>query len=47
MACVGINFEKKVNIKGKDKVIKSLNHLLTEEFNAINHYMLHGEMCDN
>jgi len=34
-------------MKGKDKVIKSLNQLLTEELTAINHYMLHGEMCDN
>ncbi len=33
-------------MKGKDKVIKSLNQLLTEELTAINHYMLHGEMCD-
>lgn len=34
-------------MKGNDKVIKSLNKLLTEELTAINHYMLHGEMCDD
>jgi bacterioferritin len=34
-------------MKGNDEVIKSLNHLLTEELTAINQYMLNAEICDN
>ncbi len=34
-------------MKGKEEVIKSLNHLLTEELTAINQYMLNAEICDN
>lgn len=34
-------------MKGNEKVISFLNKLLTEELTAINHYMLHAEMCQN
>lgn len=34
-------------MKGKTKVIQTLNKLLTEELTAINHYMLHAEMAGN
>jgi bacterioferritin len=34
-------------MKGNEKVIETLNSLLTEELAAINQYMVHSEMCDN
>ncbi len=34
-------------MKGNEKLIKTLNSLLSDELTAINQYMLHSEMCDN
>ncbi len=34
-------------MKGNDKVIEKLNHLLADELTAINQYFVHAEMCDN
>ena len=34
-------------MKGNDKIIETLNALLSEELAAINQYMVHSEMCDN
>lgn len=34
-------------MKGNDKVIASLNDLLSDELTAINQYMVHSEMCAN
>ncbi len=34
-------------MKGKEKVIETLNALLREELTAINQYMVHSEMCAN
>ena len=34
-------------MKGNDKVLRTLNHLLADELTAINQYMVHSEMCDN
>ncbi|MEJ5202096.1 MAG: bacterioferritin [Anaerolineales bacterium] len=34
-------------MKGNDKVIETLNHLLADELTAINQYMVHSEMCAN
>jgi bacterioferritin len=34
-------------MKGNDKVIATLNDLLSDELTAINQYMVHSEMCDN
>ncbi len=34
-------------MKGNEKLIKTLNSLLSDELTAINQYMVHGEMCDN
>jgi len=34
-------------MRGKEKVIASLNHALRSELTAINQYFLHAEMCDN
>ena len=34
-------------MKGNDRVLKVLNHLLADELTAINQYMVHSEMCDN
>jgi bacterioferritin len=34
-------------MKGNDKVIAVLNHLLADELTAINQYMVHSEMCAN
>jgi bacterioferritin len=36
-----------MQMKGNDKLIESLNNLLSEELTAINQYMVHSEMCDN
>ncbi len=32
---------------GSPNVLKALNTLLADELTAINHYMVHSEMCDN
>lgn len=34
-------------MKGNEKVIETLNHLLADELTAISQYMVHSEMCDN
>ena len=34
-------------MKGNDKIIEALNHLLADELTAISQYMVHSEMCDN
>lgn len=34
-------------MKGNEKVLKTLNHLLADELTAINQYMVHSEMCAN
>ena len=34
-------------MKGNVKLIETLNSLLADELTAINHYMLHAEMCAN
>jgi bacterioferritin len=34
-------------MKGNDKIIEALNHLLADELTAINQYMVQSEMCDN
>ena len=34
-------------MKGNDKLVKTLNSLLSDELTAINQYMVHSEMCAN
>jgi bacterioferritin len=34
-------------MKGNDKLIETLNQLLSNELTAINQYMVHSEMCAN
>lgn len=34
-------------MKGNDKLIETLNSLLSDELTAINQYMVHSEMCEN
>ena len=34
-------------MKGNEKIIETLNHLLADELTAINQYMVHSEMCAN
>lgn len=34
-------------MKGNDKVIATLNNLLSDELTAINQYIVHSEMCAN
>jgi len=34
-------------MKGNDKLIQTLNHLLADELTAISQYMVHAEMCEN
>ncbi len=34
-------------MKGNEKVLETLNHLLIDELTAISQYMVHAEMCDN
>ena len=34
-------------MKGNEKLIATLNDLLSEELTAISQYMVHSEMCDN
>ena len=34
-------------MKGNEKVIATLNNLLSEELTAISQYMVHSEMCEN
>jgi bacterioferritin len=34
-------------MKGNDKILESLNNLLSDELTAISQYMVHSEMCDN
>lgn len=34
-------------MKGNDRIIETLNALLSDELTAINQYMVHSEMCDN
>jgi bacterioferritin len=38
---------KEGDMKGNDKIIKTLNDLLADELTAISQYMVHSEMCDN
>jgi bacterioferritin len=34
-------------MKGNDKILETLNSLLSDELTAISQYMVHAEMCDN
>lgn len=34
-------------MKGNDKLIETLNALLSDELTAVNQYMVHAEMCEN
>ena len=34
-------------MKGNEKLLATLNHLLGDELTAISQYMVHSEMCDN
>ncbi len=34
-------------MKGNEKLLATLNELLSEELTAISQYMVHSEMCDN
>ncbi len=34
-------------MKGNDRILETLNALLSDELTAINQYMVHSEMCDN
>jgi bacterioferritin len=34
-------------MKGNEKLLTVLNHLLADELTAINQYMVHSEMCEN
>lgn len=34
-------------MKGNERVLRVLNHLLADELTAINQYKVHSEMCDN
>ncbi len=34
-------------MKGNDKVLETLNNLLSDELTAISQYMVHSEMCEN
>jgi bacterioferritin len=34
-------------MKGNERLLKVLNHLLADELTAINQYMVHAEMCAN
>jgi len=34
-------------MKGNEKVLEALNHLLADELTAISQYMVHAEMCAN
>lgn len=34
-------------MKGNEKVVDALNHLLADELTAVNQYMVHSEMCAN
>ena len=34
-------------MKGKDKLLETMNSLLADELTAINQYMVHAEMCEN
>lgn len=34
-------------MKGNEKIIDALNHLLADELTAVNQYMVHSEMCAN
>ncbi len=34
-------------MKGNDKIISTLNEMLSDELTAVNQYMVHSEMCDN
>ncbi len=34
-------------MKGNDRIIETLNNLLSDELTAINQYMVHSEMCAN
>lgn len=34
-------------MKGNDKILATLNGLLSDELTAVNQYMVHSEMCNN
>jgi bacterioferritin len=34
-------------MKGNDKVVELLNHMLADELTAVSQYMIHSSMCDN
>jgi bacterioferritin len=34
-------------MKGSEKILATLNNLLSDELTAISQYMVHSEMCDN
>jgi bacterioferritin len=34
-------------MKGHDRIIDTLNELLSDELTAVNQYIVHSEMCDN
>jgi bacterioferritin len=39
--------EREAPMKGNQKLLATLNSLLSDELTAINQYMVHSEMCDN
>jgi bacterioferritin len=39
--------ERITTMQGNEKIIATLNTLLSDELTAINQYMVHSEMCDN
>ena len=41
------HIEGDTEMKGTDKILTTLNELLSEELGAISQYMVHSEMCDN
>jgi len=34
-------------MKGNDKVVELLNHMLADELTEVSQYMVHSSMCDN
>jgi bacterioferritin len=42
-----LHTERKIRMKGNEKILAELNALLAEELTAINQYIVHAEMCDN
>ena len=40
-------FPEETSMKGNEKLLETLNSLLSDELTAINQYMVHSEMCAN